>query len=553
MIQDAKSLPDAARLETEICIIGAGAAGITLALEFAERSTRVLLLESGGATYERATQKLHAGLNIGLRYEPLSLCRVRGLGGSTDSKGWGGWCKPLSPIDFEHRSWVPMSGWPIRRADLDPYYKRAYRSLGLSPETSRLNSSNALVDSLLELEGTACDSEFSVLSPIPEMGKSGEARLRAATNVTVLLHANVTEIETDRDGRAVTGLVAATLGGRSFRINATTFVLAAGGIENARLLLASNRARANGLGNEFDHVGRCFMEHPRFQWGALSGAEAAPRLGRYSPGLVARERRLQANAPSATPFIGAGLVIEPDLQREERILNARSWIVPSPETGETDSGREFLELVFWLKKGRVPADTFKRMGITLRDPLSAPRAVAAYFRGMAGRARHWQFITVMEQQPNPSSRVTLDSSRDRLGVPRAKLNWRLGGLEYKTLRKNQDIILATLSQKGLNCSLDGARGPDGWEKSEPAPRWVWHHMGTTRMAAAPKDGVVDPDCRVHGVRNLYIAGSSIFPTGGNDMPTLTIVALAHRLADHLKTRLDRTRENVATVREWSRT
>ncbi len=183
--------------------------------------------------------------------------------------------------------------------------------------------------------------------------------------------------------------------------------------------------------------------------------------------------------------------------------------------------------------------------------MSAISTVAAYVRGRSGHLQRWQFITVMEQQPNPSSRVTLDASRDVLGLPRARLDWRLGGLEYRTLRRNQDIILASLSRLGLQCSLGAPCGASDADGAEPAPRWVWHHMGPTRMAISPRDGVVDPDCRVHGVRNLYIAGSSVFPTGGNDMPTLTIVALAHRLADHLKARLGQATASVADARERS--
>jgi choline dehydrogenase-like flavoprotein len=550
MFQDARNLPRNTRLEADVCVIGAGAAGITLALEFAGQSTRVLVLESGGATYERTTQKLHEGLSVGLHYEPLNLCRVRGFGGSTGSRGWGGWCKPLSPIDFEHRPWVPMSGWPFSRADIDPFYKRAYRSLGLSPETSQLNSSNTLVNSLLELDRKACDSEFSVLSPIPEMGRSGEARLQAAVNVTVLLHANVTEIETDRDARTVIGVRAATLGGNAFSAKATIFVLAAGGIENARLLLVSNRVKPNGLGNDSNHLGRCFMEHPRFTWGALKGSNLAPRLSRYSPAVAARERELNSGNGSAPPFIGAGLVLDAAMQRKEAILNARSWIVPAADEGETESGRELLELLFWLKKRRIPSDTLSRLCIAARDPLSAGRTIAAYFRGRSGRAQRWQFITVMEQQPNPSSRITLDATRDALGVPRARLDWRLGGLEYRTLRRNQDIITGNLVRLGLECCAGAARGA-GKADDEPAPRWVWHHMGTTRMAADPKHGVVDSDCRVHSMRNLYIGGSSVFPTGGNDMPTLTIVALAHRLADHLKAQFQRPAAVAEAARERS--
>jgi choline dehydrogenase-like flavoprotein len=362
--------------------------------------------------------------------------------------------------------------------------------------------------------------------------------LRAANNIVVILHANVTEIETDPEARTVVGARATTLGGNAFRVAARYFVLAAGGIENARLLLASNRVMTNGLGNEFDYVGRCFMEHPRFSWGELSGEDLARRVDSYNPGSVVRQRQQQSRSAFDATLVGAALVLKPDTQREEMVLNARSWIVPIPDSGETESGWELRELVLWFLRRRIPSDTFRRLRIIARDFPSALRTIPARYRARSRRVRRWEFVTIMEQEPNTSSRVTLDDTRDRLGIPRVRLDWRLGGLERKTLDTNRDIITASLSRLGFDCFFDNARRRRRAEKLKEAPRWVWHHMGTTRMATNPKCGVVDSDCRVHGLTNLYVAGSSVFPTGGNDMPTLTIVALAHRLADHLKAQLD---------------
>jgi choline dehydrogenase-like flavoprotein len=384
-----------------------------------------------------------------------------------------------------------------------------------------------------------CDNEFAKLSPAPNMGRSAESILRAANNVAVVLNANVTEIEADQEARMVVGVRAATLAGNAFRVRASYFVLAAGGLENARLLLVSNRVMAKGLGNEFDWVGRCFMEHPRFFWGTLRGADLASRLDSYNPGSVVWQREQRRLGRSEAALVGTGLVLNPATQRSQMILNARSWIVPMPECGETESGWELRELLRWLIKRRIPSDWLSRLRVVARDVRGAIRTIPAYYRGRSGRARQWQFVTVMEQEPNTSSRVTLDASRDRLGVARVRLDWRLGSLERKTLDENRRIIVASLSRLGLDCSSDNSRSKRMREKFDEAPRWVWHHMGTTRMSANCKQGVVDADCRVHGIPNLYVAGSSVFPTGGNDMPTLTIVALGHRLADHLKAQLKR--------------
>jgi choline dehydrogenase-like flavoprotein len=203
----------------------------------------------------------------------------------------------------------------------------------------------------------------------------------------------------------------------------------------------------------------------------------------------------------------------------------------APLSGEGEGGRELKEAVFWLKKSRIPDAPIKRIAAITRNLPSAVRTALCHLRP----ANHWQFVTICEQEPILRSRVTLDTKRDALGLRAVRLEWHLGPLVERTLRHNQEVISTTLAQLGLDCSPDTRRGSSRNEAE--LIRWVWHHMGTTRMSADPSQGVVDRDCRVHGIHNLYVAGSSVFPTGGNDMPTLTIVALAHRLSDHLKERM----------------
>ncbi|HJU30087.1 MAG TPA: GMC family oxidoreductase [Hyphomicrobiaceae bacterium] len=526
-------MPDRSALEADICIVGAGAAGTTLATELIGSGLRVLVIESGGLAYDARTQALHAGVNAGLLYEPLDLCRVRTFGGSTDRRGWGGWCKPLADLDFEYRDWVPLSGWPIAKRDLAPYYRRAFATLSLDPETERLAEADRRRDDVLPLDSRACINEPCPLSPAPHLGEVTRDRLRAAGNVRVLLHANVTQIVTDEDRRTVTHLDVATLTGKTHTITAGRYVLAAGGIENARLMLLSNRGHAEGLGNASGYVGRCFMEHPRYAWGRLSGQHLAPLLRRYDPGTVVGHRRAQAAADRRAPLFGASLALSAEAQRTERLLGARTWLVPVSGGGDRAGGVEFKELVFWLKKRRLPSDLGRRCGAILRDLPNAAAAAGAHLMAKLRPAAQWQFITVLEQEPDPHSRITLDRSRDALGLQRVRLDWRIGELTRKTLRRTREIFCTELRSAGFDCTIAGPRG-EGSNQDEEAPRWVWHHMGTTRMAADPKNGVVDAQCRVHGIANLYVAGSSVFPTVGNDMPTLTVVALAHRLADHLQ-------------------
>lgn len=538
MFQDARQIPDQTQLVADVCIVGAGAAGTTLATELIGGRHQVLVLESGGLAYDSKIQALYKGINAGLLYEPLDLCRVRTFGGSTDPRGWGGWCKPLAEIDFERRAWVPLSGWPITKKDLASHYARAFATLSLPSDTEALAEEDAARDDVLPVEGPLCHNEPCPLSPAPHLGHMTQARLAAARNVRVLLHANVTEIVTDGAVRRVTGVKLATLEGRTQLVTASYIVLAAGGIENARLLLLSDRIQKEGLGNGSGFVGSCFMEHPRFSWGRLSGAQLAPLLRRYDPGTIVGQRRSAGPGPSARPLFGASLALTEKAQRERRLLGARTWILPVSGSGDRDGGREVKEIFFWLKKRRIPSDLSRRIGAVLRDLPNAAGAVAAHLLAKLRPPSQWQFVTVLEQEPSRSSRVSLDTSRDALGLRRARLDWQLSPLTKTTLIETRKIFAAELQAAGLDCAVEAA-SEGGTNQSADAPRWVWHHMGTTRMAANAHDGVVDADCRVHGIANLYIAGSSVFPTVGNDMPTLTVVALAHRLADHIKLQLAR--------------
>jgi choline dehydrogenase-like flavoprotein len=533
VFDDARQLPDKNHFHADVCIIGGGAAGTTIATEFIGTRHKVLLLESGGLEYDSQTQALYRGINSGLLYEPLDLCRVRTFGGSTDPRGWGGWCKPLSAIDFERRDWVPLSGWPITRQQLTPFYRRAFRTLSLPADTEEMAERDRFANDVLPVNGAYCHNEPCPLSPAPHLGQVTEDKVRAAANVTALLYANVTEIETDEAAKHVTGLKVATLDGKTHFVTASIVILATGGVENARMLLMTDKVQRVGLGNASGFVGRCFMEHPRYSWGRLSGKDIAPLLNRYNPGTAVGVRAAGQQQTDIKPIFGASLALTEQAQREQRLLGARTWILPVSGSGDRDAGREFKEMVFWFKKGRVPGDLTRRIGAVVRNPPNAAGAVAAHMLAKVRPPTAWQFVTVLEQEPNPESRVSLDDSRDALGLRRVRLNWQIGALTRETLVRTREIFANEVRAAGFDCDVEASPNRPSNQEAD-APRWVWHHMGTTRMSADPKDGVVDANCRVHGMTNFYIAGSSVFPTVGNDMPTLTVVALAHRLADHLK-------------------
>src|SRR2546426_1098883 len=270
MIVDCRTIPRGSRIEADLCIVGAGAAGISIAHRFAGTSTRVVVLESGGEAFEATTQDLSRGESVGLPYFPLDTARLRWLGGTTNH--WGGICRPMDPEDFEGKEWIPHSGWPITRGDLEPYYERARVMCDVPSGDWGLDTWRRR-DSFrpLPVRGDRLDTRIAqIVSPGTRSFRvTHHGKIQAAGNVVVHCHANVTEIETSSDGTLATLFHVATLDGHRFSVAARVGVLAAGGIENPRILMASNRQWPQGLGNGSDLVGRFFLEHPRFVGGVL--------------------------------------------------------------------------------------------------------------------------------------------------------------------------------------------------------------------------------------------------------------------------------------------
>jgi choline dehydrogenase-like flavoprotein len=529
MIEDSVDLPDRVRLETDLCIVGAGAAGLALALQLEDTRHRVCIIESGGLTFERSRQRLSRGRLVGTPYEALDLCRVRQFGGSTGRAGWGGWCKMLDRVDFEQRSWIPMSGWPFDQGALLPYYRAAADLFGIDDLLAETP-----VSQFLPVDGPLV-SERCLLSPAPDLGTTLRSRLLEARNLRVILHATALRLDADASGRSVSSIEVASAPGKRFHIAARFFVLAGGGIENARLLLVSNRQMPNGLGNEYDLVGRYFMEHPRVRWGSLQVSQFDSPVALHVPSARIRSTAVSGARHTNEAF---GLVLRPEIRASEGLLNSRTWIKPGLCVDHANGAEALRYVAFWLRKGRLHRDLLKRGATILQHPAGAMSTAIGRVWHARRRTRHFHFDTILEQEPDPASRVTLDTELDENCLPRVKLDWKVGPLVRFTLERVQTIIVEEMRRLGYRIHAhreeDGAAG-----REDLSYGWVRHHMGTTRMSDDPRMGVVDSACRVHGLSNLFIAGSSVFPTGGNDMPTLTIVALAVRLGRHLQQRLDR--------------
>ena len=535
MFIDARRLPNETVVETEVCIVGAGAAGISLAREFIRHPFRVCLLEAGGLKFDDETQALYRGENVGLPYEALHAARFRYFGGST--KGWGGWCKPLDHSDFERRDWVPHSGWPITRSDLDPYYERAQEVCHLGPfdydiDRWQSNLGNPPLG-VLPLADRRVVTEMCQLSPPTHFGKAYREEIRRADNLRAYLYTNAVRIETTETASVVTGVRARTLGGNELIVRGRIFILATGGIENARLLLLSNQVHAAGLGNRHDLVGRFFMDHPCLRVGNIVFSDGDISTDFYDPFYKFRKRARAKRAVYHRTLLAGSVVLAEQVQRNERLLNYEAWIV-SMYRGDESRGMESLRRLYLAMRGKAMlAPKLQDVSNIVADFGNVCSALYGRFLRPKRLVQRYQLVNIIEPDPDPESRVTLSSERDRLGLNCARLNWRVGPLPRRTLSRAQEILNEELARAGLG-RLENQFVEDDDGTWLSLLRWVWHHMGTTRMHDDPKQGVVDVDCRVHGISNLFIAGSSVFPTAGKDMPTLTIVALALRLADHVK-------------------
>ena len=543
MITDARQMDQDGQVSADVCIIGGGAAGITLALELAERGTRVVLLEGGGLTPDPMTQQLYAGENLGLTRERLHESRSRYLGGSTNC--WGGWCRPLDDIDFAERPWIPDSGWPIEKAHLAPYYRRSQDWFQLPDLSYDLASWRETIEGhaaqLLPVEQTGLQNVLSQLSPPTRFGSRYRDRLNSLPNLTVMLFANVTQIMTDETASTVTGIAVKTLNGRSFSVTATCYTLASGGIENARLLLLSNQVQKSGLGNGRDVVGRYYMDHPRVKSHLLKVADAR----RYRALYDATLHRIHTGRGAVSRDIEIHLAPTFEKQADLGLSNSRTYLVARHSNDLTKSFFALKALQralsgrthFGYPRSRVLRDVMLQLPTLL---LNAPTTAltVADVRFNASRTRNeYSLETVFEPIPNRDSRVTLSANSDALGLKQAVVDWRLTEQDRINFNRQTELVLDGLTRSGIIEPIPGNRSGEAvWPDDVMG---CWHHMGTTRMSDDPAKGVVDSDCRVHGIRNLYIAGSSVFPTVGSDSPTITIVALALRLAERLQREVSR--------------
>ncbi len=507
----------------DVCIIGAGAAGITLALKLIDTGLRVGVLESGGLRYDKRTQELSRGKNVGLGYYPLDECRDRWLGGTTSS--WTGECRPLDDLDFHSRDWIPNSGWPISPHALKPYYEKAQGICQLGPilyEDQILAKKQGSI-TLLSDGSTAFETSFFQYSPPTRFGFEYRRDLAAAGNVFVFTDATVLQVNADDRARKVISVSVARPDGATTTVAARYFVLASGGLEVPRILLNSRDAHPAGVGNGHGHLGCYFMEHI-FVDNVLSFVQRVP-AGEFR--LLSRQFQWQGAR------VRGAITPSRDFLARAKLPNF-CFRVGGLSNRSAGIGNLAI-LLENARKGRRPP----RAASHIRSAFHDWRAIADFGRRRLSRrlfggidAETLFCHLVAEQIPSRESRVGLSLDRDRFGQNQIELNWSLSHSDRAHVDGACGALVSAFEHAGYRLAPQLGTGDN--DDAERRVRGGRHHMGTARMSDCERTGVVDAHGQVHGMENLFIAGSAVFPTSGYANPTLTIVALAVRLADHLE-------------------
>ena len=504
----------ASKLQTSVCIVGAGAAGITLARNLTGVDD-VLLIESGDFEIDGRTQALYSGSNIGLPYFDLLGCRLRYFGGTTNH--WGGYCRANDPIDYQGREEMAIPKWPIDEKNLAPYIDQAAKLLGLSPDFYNpeplLKANGAPTEELLELVSSDLYTKIFQLSKRVRFAQIYRDELSRQNNLRVCLNLNAVHIQLSSDVSRVSSIQCKTLRGKTITVEAKEFILASHAIENARLLLNSNDVYQEGIGNQHDHVGRYFMDHVHISASKLIPSDKFPDL--YNRKYLSR-LNLNANLSFTDAYLRKTGILQyycrfNPVYTDDEVVNSLSDI--KNNIMEPFSKELFDDIKTVVNNLTMAADyASSRYGFSQPKP------------------QYYSLDHRIEQAPNPDSRVVISKTKDALGVPQADLQWRLNEYDYRTFKVGHEKIIKELSALGLGRFITEEITP---ELVDERASGHYHHIGTTKMSAHPIDGVVDPNCKVHNLNNLYVAGSSIFPTAGYSGPTMMIVAFAIRLAEHL--------------------
>jgi choline dehydrogenase-like flavoprotein len=556
MIIDALNLIGGTILESLVCIIGSGPAGLSLAHELSAAGISTTVLESGGWEPDPDADALGDGETSGDPFCALGITRARRFGGTAnlwdtrwDPRTLGFRGGPLDPIDFEARDWIPESGWPFGADHLEPYYRRAHEFARFGPFDYDPEAWADGGTAPLPLDRDRFETRMWLFGSQRTILDERRDELVRSKDATIVLHATAVELNTAPETNRITAVRAAITPASSLEVRARCFILAAGGIENARLLLLSDTVRPGGIGNEHGLVGRYFMEHQMIRGGlvTLRDSSLMDRLALYD------ERQVRG-----TPVMGK-IALSDAAMRRERLLNLAIALFPRHRRVHRfrwESLDAFTELARAVRNRRVPEAPVARLASMSQglDFVAArvarkltrnrmfqyweegPSLTAAGWSSLPDKPRRFgklELVMHSEQAPHADNRVTLSDRRDSLGSRLPRLHWEWRAIDVDSVQRT----LALLGDELSRLSLGHLETTECDGRPFLMHAGIHHHMGTTRMHDHPRRGVVDAECRVHDTPNLFVAGSSVFPTGGYINPTLTIIALSIRLADRLRDEL----------------
>lgn len=515
---DARSDDIPETLEGSVCIIGAGAAGITLARKLAETMPGVLLIESGGFDIDGQTQGLFNGQQLGIRYYNLVSCRLRYFGGTTNH--WSGFCRANDPVDYEGRPEVGLPKWPINGGDLAPYIAEAGESLAVSAEhfepKELISERGGNAENLAEDYSEMLLTKAFQFSTRRRLGPLYKDEIAASPNVQGVLNLNLTHIQLNPEGNRVDHLVCKTLDGKVVRVTAKAYTLCCHAIENARQLLNSNDVMPTGVGNAHDHVGRYFMDHTHIFASKFIPTKAFPKVydRKYSD-----DKGMNVNLSFTDSFT-----------RDNKLLQYYCRFNPVYASEEAIAALDAVR----LDRGKPGSlDYLRDVATVAGEVMGLGRYYMTQKEFAYPQPEYYEMEHRLEQMPNPDSRVVISDRKDALDTYIADLDWRLMDDDIRSFREGQAIMSRELAALGWGRVEEEEITR---ELVESRVAGHYHQIGTTRMSVAPEDGVVDADCKVHGIDNLYIGGSSVFPTAGYSGPTMMLIALAMRMSDHLKER-----------------
>ncbi len=539
MIIDGSTLPSESEKEHDLCIVGSGIAGMLLAIELAETCKDICMIESGAWKPDDDTQALYNVNNVGFPIRKHYQSRIRYFGGSCNI--WAGRAMIYNEIDLTPRPWLESCCWPFQFSELDRYYAAATRYLKLpsydklKPETWQVNLSD-FEASIFQSANFKTNVSLFAKAPARFGYKTKYyKKVSNSSSITLYINSNVVNLQLNEARSRVVRLNVACLNGVRYTVKAKTVVLACGGLENTRILLASDKQIPGGIGNQNGLLGRFYMDHPRAVFGRIK-----------------MTRKVKLDHFLGMPVTGGkmqlGIGLSDKIQAEEGLLNNYLSIEPCYSIGSMELYESFVKLMKRLLRKGYSGKRFDFKNQEIAEVpemiyLLTPKELLPHFmyytyykysrlaKNVVAKLTALSIVSYSEQEPNIASRVYLDHERDKLGMPKLVLDWKLSN---RSLRSS--LRLMHLLDEHFRRYKAGQVEEDITKIKELPYTDASHHLGTTRMSVDSKTGVVDANCRVHGIDNLYIAGSSVFPTAGHANPTLTIAAMSLRLADFLKTR-----------------